>query len=502
MDAVFDGARMLNTKFPNRMVNDFRKRGYHVTEKADDSGCFVTSPEVIEELNKKRQRLVNVQAIIEKVVKGNSETKLTEDQIVEASKWFLPYIEFPDSYLEKIIQECFKYDGDNLNGNFPLDDKEKRVLMEAIPSIVESSKNEIVVTSFGPGSSGLDFIETIEMLIAFCDKTKQDRDIKLIGYDVSEYNIFSTKVYLDKFISKLPEKWKNNISYEFYYGNFKDKKSRRIIADHISSDIVLWRHTWVACKDLGYLLNDQIDDFIKAVKTHSKSSSVLLLTEATRTRWITFDKAKSKTLVKDVEGEKMYSVFFKDIIKLVESKQMTTDKNNKPIKIIFDTELIKSYDQKGSIEYNAANPLIIAIREYCKSKGIQFDATNRLGVYNAINSSKETFKVIALTTEDKVVSDKFKWFRKKHHDVFVAGVRSTNITEEDNHILFMRLLTLTLYKAFDKEVLVGDMSSYFEDIGIERIFTEEGDDYYIFIQNAVSMEYEKFHGICTAQTSA
>ncbi|GEM_PF-6781516 len=202
---------------------------------------------------------------------------------------------------------------------------------------------------------------------------------------------------------------------------------------------------------------------------------------------------KAEPAVISDETERVQAQVFSDTIKLIQAKQ-----EEQPIILALGTSWIKGYEKGRHLQYDAVNPLITSIREFCREKGITFIDRDDSGLLGAINTEmdkegKKDAKVIVLAGKDTVTSDEFETLRSSDN-IFMAGVDNGKLTV-DSYMRLMEMMTLTLQLAFGRDI----------DLENPNILIKKHDRFanvYIFIPNAEPMDYEVLKEIYRVQIFA
>lgn len=143
------------------------------------------------------------------------------------------------------------------------------------------------------------------------------------------------------------------------------------------------------------------------------------------------------------EPERLHAITFDDQIKLLNAPDM-----DKPLGFIaISTDSMKGY-KKGTKQYQALNPLVIALRNYCDKKDINFACDDSETIRNTVLSWKETNKEargIVLDSESSI-DELIVMLNELDIDlntVLLADVNNEKMGES-SYIHLMEMLSLTL----------------------------------------------------------
>ncbi|GEM_PF-4610017 len=189
--------------------------------------------------------------------------------------------------------------------------------------------------------------------------------------------------------------------------------------------------------------------------------------------------------------EERHAKNFSDRVKCIQAKE-----DDRPVILALGTGWIKGYEKGRYLQYDALNPLITSIREFCKEKGITFVDRDDAELLDAIEKAKDgrtNARVIVLAGQETVESPEFKALREDMNN-FLVGVNNEELTV-DSYMRLMEMMTLTLNLAFDREV----------DLDNPNIIIRKHNKFpniYIFIPKAEPMDYEILKEIYKIQTFA
>jgi len=194
--------------------------------------------------------------------------------------------------------------------------------------------------------------------------------------------------------------------------------------------------------------------------------------------------------------EKIRSVKFTDTVKLIPDFMPVAHKEE-PVILALGTSWIKGYET-GKDQHRALNPLVIAIRQYCKAHGVAFIDKEDADLLSAINKERgenKNRRVIVLAGKQTVRGKDFLALE----NAFLAGVNNEAL-EENSYVRLIEMLTLLINLAFKQEI---DEDYY--DPEHPRVTVEKDKDLpnlYIFIPKAIPMDYEMLKHFYSVQTFA
>ena len=125
-------------------------------------------------------------------------------------------------------------------------------------------------------------------------------------------------------------------------------------------------------------------------------------------------------------SERIEAIKFADTIKLV---NIANQKD--PVILALGTSWIKGYERRNSRQYADINSLIIAIRNYCKERGVTFidkDDKDLLAEIGKAREANPNARVVVLAGQETITSDEFATLRNDAR-AFLAGVDSNGIDE-------------------------------------------------------------------------
>ena len=137
------------------------------------------------------------------------------------------------------------------------------------------------------------------------------------------------------------------------------------------------------------------------------------------------------------EKERAHATRTQDQLKLTQA-----DKEKQVDFIALDTSWIKGYEEGAYLQYDALNPLVVDIRNYCKRKGIEFidgdrdTVIQKVGRLKQANSNARGIILGDVKTVDMLGLD-------DDENVFLAGIDNKHLTI-DSYIRLMEMLALTL----------------------------------------------------------
>ncbi|MCX5678345.1 MAG: hypothetical protein NTY76_04480 [Candidatus Omnitrophica bacterium] len=192
------------------------------------------------------------------------------------------------------------------------------------------------------------------------------------------------------------------------------------------------------------------------------------------------------------ESESIHSTNFQDIINYIQAQPQS-----QPLIIALGTDWMRGYE-KGKTQYNALNPLISSIRNYCESKGIPFIVDEDNNLPGRINTEKtrdgkSNAKVIVLAGKDTVKLPEFAPLRDDKN-VVVGISKQEPATDEYIYIRLMEMLTLALKLSVGIETIPDNTPI--------KIVKDDKLHIYIFIPPAQPMDYEKLKAIYRVQEFA
>jgi hypothetical protein len=168
---------------------------------------------------------------------------------------------------------------------------------------------------------------------------------------------------------------------------------------------------------------------------------------------------------------------FADIVKYA-----SIDEEKRPFVLALGTSWIKGYEKGRYLQYDALNPLITSIRDFCAEHGITFvmgEDASLLSKIDKASEGKENARIVVLAGEKTVKSDEFAQLRE-NMNAFLAGVDNTKLTV-DSYIQLVEMMTIALKLSMGLDVDLADPA-----LAVRK---EKG--YYLFIPDARPVDYEE-----------
>ncbi|MFH0731373.1 MAG: hypothetical protein V2A72_00435 [Candidatus Omnitrophota bacterium] len=221
--------------------------------------------------------LENLITIAEQELSRHFTLHITSDmEIGEKARWFLPYTYMDDIFLLELIKKCFL--ASTPQTNCPFDKEQIKAIEKTICLIVDSKKDKVTIKTFGVGRRCDEIKNVVNTIINFSTKSNKKIHIDIVAFDINAKVLKESPLRLKKFVDNLPEPWRGQTTYNFFYGDITNEKCWGPMIYIIRSHINVWRNTWVIRG--GKISAYKAADFAKQIEYALNVPGMLIIQEA------------------------------------------------------------------------------------------------------------------------------------------------------------------------------------------------------------------------------